>query len=138
MEKETAYVLLQKGRELLEDGNPAQAAFVLERARSREPNKGSILEMLGMAYYGYCRYRDAARSFEEALEVDPTNDYAHYCLGLCFLKLDRRSEAGGHFKLAWYLRPYEMYRGKAVRFGASCGPAPEHVANGYGADDKEG
>ena len=47
-----------------------------------------------------------------------TNDYAHYCLGLCYLKMKCNREAGGHFKLAWYLRPNEIYRDKAVRFGA--------------------
>ena len=119
MEQETAYELLQKGKELLVEDNPAQAALVLERALRVVPRKGSILEVLGRAYYRCGRYIDAAISFEEAVEVDPTNDYAHYCLGLCYLKLKRNREAGKHFKLAWVLRPGEMYREKAIRFGVS-------------------
>lgn len=106
---------------LLEDGNPAQAAVVLERARAIEPRKGSILEALGRAYYSSGRYREAASRFEEALDVDPANDYAHYCLGLCYLKTGNKVEAGGHFKMAWFLRPHEMYRLNAELFGVSGG-----------------
>lgn len=119
MQEETAYELLQKGRELIEEDNPAQAAVVLERALERVPHKGSILEVLGRAYYRSGRYGEAAGRFEEAVEVDPTNDYAHYCLGLCYLKLKRKTEAGERFKIAWFLKPGEMYREKAARFGVS-------------------
>lgn len=118
LKKETAYSLLRQGRELLESGHPAQAAVVLERAREREPVRGSILELLGRAYFGYHRYDEAATRFEEAIRVNPTNDYAHYCLGLCYLKMRMSGEAGKHFKLAWSLNPCEEYREKAARFGA--------------------
>lgn len=117
MKKETAYELLKRGRELLEEDNPAQAAIILERALREIPSKGSILEVLGRAYYRSGRYIEAAGRFEEAIEVDPTNDYAHYCLGLCYLKLKRKTEARAHFKIAWFLKPGEMYREKAARFG---------------------
>lgn len=127
MEDAGAYALLRRGSELLEEGNPAQAALVLERARLAEPRKGSILEMLGRAYYRCGRFAAAAAGFEEALEVDPTNDYAHYCLGLCLLKMRRNETAAGHFKMAWTLRPSEVYQEKAARFGAAgasdAGPA---------------
>jgi tetratricopeptide (TPR) repeat protein len=116
--EDDAYELLRKGLEMLEEDEPGQAVEVLERARRIEPSKGSILEALGRAYYSSCRYEVAASMFEEALEVDPTNDYAHYCLGLCFLKLTRKVEAAGHFKIAWSLKPSDMYRDKAHRFGA--------------------
>ncbi len=116
--EESAYALLGRGLELLDEGNPAQAAVVLERAREREPHKGSILEALGRAYFSSHRYQVAASCFEEALEVDPTNDYAHYCLGLCYLKLKNKQAAAGHFKLAWTLKPAEEYSMMARRFGA--------------------
>ena len=119
MEEEDAYTYLQRGRELLEDGHPAQAALVLEKARSIEPRKGSILEALGRAYYSCGRVKVAGARFAEALEVDPTNDFAHYCLGLCLLKAHRSKEAGAHFKLAWSMRPREIYREKAAMFGAA-------------------
>lgn len=118
MEPEDAYTLLGKGLVLLDEGEPAQAAMVLEKAHRLEPRKGSILEALGRAYYSYGRYEDAMHCFEDALEVDPTNDYAHYCLGLCYLKMKRKTEAAGHFKIAWTLKPQDIYRGMAHRFGA--------------------
>ncbi|MBU4194406.1 MAG: tetratricopeptide repeat protein, partial [Actinobacteria bacterium] len=109
-DEETAYGLLMRGNLLLESDDPAQAVVVLERALAEEPRKGSILEALGRAEYSSARYREASGRFRDALEVDPTNDYAHYCLGLCCLKMKRNHEAGGHFKIAWYLSPNEMYR----------------------------
>lgn len=118
MKEETPYSLLHQGRDLLEEGNPAQAAIVLERARTMEPEKGSILEVLGRAYFMYGEYSKASECYEKAIEVDPTNDYAHYCLGLCLLKEAEEEKAGKHFKIAWSLRPLDDYRFMALRFGA--------------------
>lgn len=118
MNEETPYSLLQQGKDLLESGNPAQAAVILERAREMAPEKGSILEVLGRAYFLFGEYGKASECYGEAVEVDPTNDYAHYCLGLCFLKGENKQEAGRHFKIAWSLRPLDDYRFMALRFGA--------------------
>jgi tetratricopeptide (TPR) repeat protein len=117
-DRESTYSLVKRGVALLDGGNPAQAALVLEKARVAEPGKGSILELLGRAYYSSGRHDAAAAVFEEAIEVDPVNDYAHYCLGLCYLKLRRKPEAAGQFKVAWALKPLDIYRSKAERFGA--------------------
>lgn len=129
--EEDAYDLLRKGRRLLEEGHPMQAVMLLETARAAAPGKGSILEPLGKAYYSCGRFEEAVASFNEALEADPSNDYAHYCLGLCCIKTGRKAEAGGHFKLAWSLRPDDMYREKAARYGAAGAP-------GDGTDGKAG
>ena len=43
------YHLFQKGREHLAEGRAAQATVALEQAKSREPNKASIREALGIA-----------------------------------------------------------------------------------------
>lgn len=118
MREETPYSLLQQGKDMLESGNPAQAAVVLERARRMAPEKGSILEVLGRAYFLYGEYVKATECYSEAVEVDPTNDHAHYCLGLCLLKGKKKPEAGRHFKIAWSLRPLDDYRFMALRFGA--------------------
>lgn len=116
--EDTPYSLLQQGKDLLEDGNPAQAAVVLERARKMEPDKGSILEVLGRAYYLMGRYEQAEGCYRNALRVDPNNDHAHYCLGLCLLKENKETEAGKHFKIAWSMRPLDDYRFMALRFSA--------------------
>ncbi|MBN1289585.1 MAG: tetratricopeptide repeat protein [Actinobacteria bacterium] len=119
--EETPFSLLQRGKDLLSDGNPAQAAMLLERAKRMEPDKGSILEILGRAYFMTGRYEEAAGCYRNAIRVDPNNDHAHYCLGLCLLKNNDRVEAGKHFKLAWSLRPLDDYRFMALRFGAEKG-----------------
>ncbi|GAB4244014.1 MAG: hypothetical protein Kow00122_00240 [Thermoleophilia bacterium] len=100
-----AYLHYQTGVELLRTGNPAQAAVRLEKARTREPTKGSIREALGRAYYMLGRWEEAEREFRFLLELSPTNDYAHYCLSRVLSKLGRRHEAAAHLKLARAMRP---------------------------------
>ncbi len=93
------------GLELLESGNPAQAAVRLEKARHREPAKGSIREALGRAYYMLGRWPEAEWEFRHLLEIAPTNDYGHYCLSRVLKKLGRHDEAVAHLKLARAMRP---------------------------------
>jgi Flp pilus assembly protein TadD len=97
------YELFQEGRRRLRRGEAAQATVPLEKAKRREPNKASIRETLGIAYFRLGRYEEA--EFRAALEISPVDDYAHYALGRCLEKLGRTSEANGHYKLARSLRP---------------------------------
>ena len=62
--------------------DPHAAAVALERARDLEPDKGSIRETLGRAYFRSGRFPAAATEFARAVELDPVNDYAHFGLGL--------------------------------------------------------
>ncbi|GFP19184.1 hypothetical protein HKBW3S03_00689, partial [Candidatus Hakubella thermalkaliphila] len=79
---ELAYSLYQKGLKLLKLNRPGQAILFLEEAKNLEPGKGSIREALARSYYN-CRRFDLAREhFEKAIEIDPTNDYAYFGLGL--------------------------------------------------------
>ncbi len=106
-ESDNAYNLLMKGKALLEEGHPAQAAMVLEKARRFQPHKGSILEVLGQAYYRLGQYEKARKDFQHAIEIDPTNDYAQFCLGLTLRRLGLVTEAKGHYKLAIAMNPDE-------------------------------
>jgi Flp pilus assembly protein TadD len=99
------YDLYQQGRRHLAAGMAAQATVPLEKAKRREPNKASIREALGIAYFRIRRYEEAEREFREMLEISPTDDYAHYALGRCLEKRGRDAEANGHYKLASSLRP---------------------------------
>ena len=101
------YELFQEGRRRLRRGEPAQATVPLEKAKRREPDKASIRETLGIAYFRLGRYEEAEAEFRAALEISPVDDYAHYALGRCLEKLGRTSEANGHYKLARSLRPGE-------------------------------
>ena len=99
------YDYFQQGRRHLQKGMAAQATVPLEKAKRREPNKASIRESLGIAYFRIGRYDEAAAEFRAILELAPNDDYAHYALGRCLEKLGRDHEANGHYKLASSLRP---------------------------------
>jgi Flp pilus assembly protein TadD len=101
------FELFQQGREHLAKGRPAQATVALEKAKAREPDKASIREALGIAYFRIKRYPEAETEFRKMLELAPVDDYAHYALGRCLEKLGREAEANGHYKLASSLRPGE-------------------------------
>ena len=97
--------LFQQGRAHLQKGRAAQATVALEKAKRREPEKASIREALGIAYFRIHRYDEAASEFRKMLELSPADDYAHYALGRCLEKQGRDAEAQGHYKLASSLRP---------------------------------
>jgi len=100
-----AYTLFQQGRHHLKDGMPAQATVALEKAKRLEPDKASIREALGIAYFRIQRWKEAEAEFRAVLELSPTDDYAHYALGRALEKQGRDAEANGHYKLASSLRP---------------------------------
>lgn len=109
-----AYALFQRGLSLLAQDHWAQAAVSLEKAKRLEPDKTSIREALGRAYFRSGRYRHAAREFSAVVERYPANDYAHFCLGRSFEKLGDRARARRHLSLAFGMRPdrsdYRRYR----------------------------
>ena len=112
---DSTYSLFQRGREHLRRGMAAQATVSLEKAKRREPDKASIREALGIAYFRIRRWEEAEAEFRKLLELSPVNDYAHYALGRCLEKLGRDREANRHYKLASSLRPSsEHYRARIL------------------------
>jgi Flp pilus assembly protein TadD len=112
-----AYALFQRGLSLLAESHWAQAAVSLEKAKRLEPDKTSIREALGRAYFRSGRYKRAATEFSAVVEHSPANDYAHFCLGRSFEKLGDRRGARRHLSLAFGMRPdrtdYRLYRDRA-------------------------
>jgi tetratricopeptide (TPR) repeat protein len=102
---ERVYDLYTRGSALLEAGDFAAAAIPLERASKLEPDKTSIREALGRAYFRSARFEAAAREFAAVVERYPVNDYAHFCLGRSLEKTGRRDEARRHAALAACMRP---------------------------------
>ena len=100
-----AYDLYQQGRSHLRDGMPAQATVALEKAKRLEPEKASIREALGIAYFRIQRWEEAEAEFRKVLELSPADDYAHYALGRTLRNQGRLDEATTHLKLARSLRP---------------------------------
>ena len=109
------YTLFQQGKAHLRDGMAAQATVPLEKAKRREPEKASIREALGIAYFRLRRYDEAAEEFRKLLELSPADDYAHYALGRCLEKQGHAKEANGHYKLANSLRPGKKTYSSRIR-----------------------
>ena len=108
---QSAYEAYQEGSRLLDSENAHAAVVVLERARALEPDKGSIREALGRAYFRTGRFVAAGYEFAPAVELDPVNDYALFGLGLCRLRQGDRAGARRHLKLAVAMRPeMDAYR----------------------------
>ena len=107
--------LFQQGRDRLSKGMAAQATVPLEKAKAREPEKASIREALGIAYFRIHRYAEAESEFRKMLELAPADDYAHYALGRCLEKQGRADEARGHYKLARSLRPESRTYNRRIR-----------------------
>ena len=109
-----AYALFQRGLALIAESHWAQATVPLEKAKRLEPDKSSIREALGRAYFRSGRYRRAADEFGAVVDHNPANDYAHFCLGRSFEKLGHRRAASRHLSLAYGMRPdrsdYRHYR----------------------------
>ena len=66
---------------LLEAGDFDQATVPLRKAARLAPEKSSIREALGRAYFRSRRFAEAAEEFEAVVERYPVNDFAHFCLG---------------------------------------------------------
>ena len=108
------YDLFRRGSSLLESRDFQAATIPLERARALEPDKTSIREALGRAYFHAGRYAAAGEEFAAVVERSPVNDFAHFCLGRSLEKTGRRAEARRHLALAACMRPdradYRAYR----------------------------
>ena len=111
------YNLFQQGRAHLREGMAAQATVALEKAKRREPDKASIREALGIAYFRIHRYEEAEAEFRALLALAPADDYGHYALGRCLEKRGRQTEAQGHYKLARSLRPASKQYAARIRGG---------------------
>jgi Flp pilus assembly protein TadD len=116
---ESLYTLYRRGVELLEDGNFEEATVPLAEAARQAPEKSSVREALGRAYFRNRQFAEAAAEFEAVVETHPVNDYAHFCLGRALSLTGETKRARHHLALASNLRPerrdYRLYRDRARR-----------------------
>ncbi|SNR87000.1 tetratricopeptide repeat protein [Blastococcus mobilis] len=109
------YEWYQRGVQFLRDGNPAAAATLLSRAADAEPGSRSILEALARAQYDAGRYQEAVISFTALTAVSPTDDYAHFGLGLSASRAGELRLAVEHLALAVAMRPDASHYARALR-----------------------
>ena len=113
------YDLFKRGTALLEAGDFNSATVPLRKARDLEPEKTSIREALGRAYFRSSQFEEARVEFAAVVDLAPTNDYALFCLGRSLMQLGRHKEARKPLALAACLRPerrdYRIYRERAAK-----------------------
>ena len=113
-DRESTLTLYRRGMELLAEEDFEQAAVPLKAAARRAPEKSSIREALGRAYFRLGRFAAAAAEFEAVVDTHQVNDYAHFCLGRALAKTGETERARHHLALASNLRPersdYRFYR----------------------------
>ncbi len=112
-----AYYHYRKGKKLSRKKDFLKAIMHLEKAKSCEPNKGSIREALARAYYNCGFYASAKKNFKKAVDIDAANDFAHYGLSLCLVKEGNIARARGHIKIALSMKPKsKIYKKLAKKF----------------------
>ena len=111
---DSTFTLYRRGIELLEEGDFRQAAVPLAAAAEQAPEKSSVREALGRAYFRSGQFEKAATEFEAVIDSHRVDDYAHFCLGRSLAKLGETGRARHHLALAANLRPdrsdYRFYR----------------------------
>jgi Flp pilus assembly protein TadD len=114
LREQDTYSLYRRGVELLEDGSFSEATVPLAEAARRAPEKSSVREALGRAYFRNRQFAEAAAEFEAVVETHPVNDFAQFCLGRALSLSGQRDRARHHLALASNLRPerddYRRYR----------------------------
>src|SRR5262249_47751485 len=90
-----SYAWYRRGLDLLSRGSPAAAAELLERAADAEPGARSVREALARAQFDAGRYAQAADSFRQNVEAIPSDDYAHFGLGLALARCGGGARAAG-------------------------------------------
>lgn len=99
------YEWYTRGVRLLESGNPAAAAQLLEHAAAAEPASRSVQEALGRAQFDSKRYLEAAESFRRVVDENPSEHYAQFGRGLALVRAGEVNAAVEHLALAAAMRP---------------------------------
>lgn len=109
------YEWYQRGLELLANRNPEAAATLLARAAEAEPASRSVLEALARAQYDAGRFLEAMASFTALIAGSPTDDYAHFGLGMAASRAGELGVAAEHLALAVAMRPDQGHYARALR-----------------------
>jgi Flp pilus assembly protein TadD len=111
----SVYEWYQRGLQLLGERHPDAAATLLARAAEAEPGSRSILEALARAQHDAGRYAEAIDSFTRLIAVNPSDDYAHFGLGLAASRAGELALAAEHLALAAAMRPDLHHYAEALR-----------------------
>ncbi|MDQ1695821.1 MAG: hypothetical protein QOJ03_1174 [Frankiaceae bacterium] len=105
----------RRGVRLLEAGNPAAAAALLEHVVRAEPDLRSVREALARAQFDSGALDLARENFAAIVADNPTDDYAQFGLGLAASRLGDFEDAIEHLALAVAMRPDNRDYAAALR-----------------------
>jgi Flp pilus assembly protein TadD len=108
------YDWYRRAVDLLESGSADAAAVLFDRVREVDPTSTCVLEGLARALFDGRRYAEAAEAFAELAERSPSEDYAHYGLGMSLWRLQRFPEARNELAMAFVMRPSRAEYGSAL------------------------
>ena len=109
----SVYDWFQRAQELLASGNADAALQLLYRVKA-EDSSTSVLESLGRALFDARRYVEAESVFRELCERVPSDDFAHYGLGVSLWRLQEFTLARDELAMAFVMRPDRSEYGKAL------------------------
>jgi tetratricopeptide (TPR) repeat protein len=89
----SATALFEFGFFLSRMGDLDEAFATMRRAQELDPLSPLINTNLGVNYYYQRNYNQAVRQFEDALELDPGYQPAHYRLAMAYLQMARVNDA---------------------------------------------
>jgi len=104
-----------RGLSLLEAGDAAAAAALLEHVAREEPESPSVREALARALFDSGAYARAREHFAANVAESPADDYAHFGLGLACTRTGDYEEACEHLAIAVAMRPENKHYGTALR-----------------------
>jgi tetratricopeptide (TPR) repeat protein len=111
----SVYDWYRRGLALLQAGNPAAAAQLLEHVAAAEPQSRSAREALARAQFSSRSFSAARSSFASIVADNPTDDYAQFGLGLSSARVGDYQSAVEHLALAVAMRPDNRDYGVALR-----------------------
>jgi Flp pilus assembly protein TadD len=109
------YEWYTRGMSLLAAGDAAAAASLLEHAARAEPESRSVREALARAQYDSGAFDRARDNFAANVADSPTDDYAHFGLGLANQRIGDLDAACEHLAIAAAMRPENKHYATALR-----------------------
>ena len=95
----------EQAKELMEQGQFAQAEQILDALTQRNPHNIPFLTQLGRARLALGQHEIALNTYRQAVELNPGLDFLHTNLAEALAGLGRKGEARQEFRLALKLNP---------------------------------
>jgi tetratricopeptide (TPR) repeat protein len=105
-----AFESFRRAESLLGERRPLEALRTLEPVLEAQPEAPSVLLLAGRAFFHSAQLRNAQRTFERLLELDPADHYAHFMLGKTLQRRGELRAAIGQLRMAFAMYPLPEYQ----------------------------